>query len=176
MRTLDAWPYRLEPLVAAHAPQMFAVLSDPAIYEFENAPPVSEELLAQRYQRLESRGPADGSEQWFNWAIRLPDESLAGYVQATVRPDGTALVAYELNSRYWRQGIATRTVQAMLDALHDPYGVTLYVAVLKASNFRSEGLLRKLGFAPASVAQIQQYRDEPDEMVMVHPLADFRHA
>lgn len=173
MRTLDASPYRLEPLVAAHAPQMFAVLSDPAIYEFENAPPVSEELLAQRYQRLESRGPADRSELWLNWAIRLPDNELAGYVQATVLTDGTALVAYELNSRYWRQGIATCSVQAVLDALHEQYGVSHCFAVLKAKNFRSEGLLRKLGFAPASAAQIQQYRDE---MVVVRPLADFRHA
>jgi hypothetical protein len=33
----------LEPQTACHAPEMFKVLSDPAIYEFENNPPQSEE-------------------------------------------------------------------------------------------------------------------------------------
>lgn len=33
---------------------MFSVLSDPAIYEFENKPPTSEKWLAHRYERLES--------------------------------------------------------------------------------------------------------------------------
>jgi hypothetical protein len=38
----------LEPQVAAHAAEMFRVLGDPAIYEFENAPPESEAWLARR--------------------------------------------------------------------------------------------------------------------------------
>lgn len=90
---------QLEPLQAEHADAMFEVLSDPAIYEFENAPPASREWLRARYQRLALGGPADGSERWLNWVIRLPDGALAGYVQATVFPSGLALVAYELNSR-----------------------------------------------------------------------------
>ena len=71
MRALNAGLCSLEPLVAAHAAQMFEVLSDPAIYEFENEPPRSPELLAQRYERLESRRSTDGAEQWLNWVIRL---------------------------------------------------------------------------------------------------------
>ena len=45
MRTIVAWRCTMEPQVAAHAREMFALLSDPAIYEFENAPPVTEEWL-----------------------------------------------------------------------------------------------------------------------------------
>lgn len=41
----------LEPQVAAHASEMFDVLSDPAIYEFENEPPPSEAWLVERYAR-----------------------------------------------------------------------------------------------------------------------------
>jgi [ribosomal protein S5]-alanine N-acetyltransferase len=171
MRAIPGPRYVLEPQLAAHAREMFAVLSDPAIYEFENAPPVSEQWLEERYRRLESRGPDDGSELWLNWVIRLPNRELAGYVQASVLGQGVAMIAYELNSRYWRQGIGSSAVQAVMDELAEVYGVRDFVAVLKAANYRSGGLLQKLGFAVASEAQCLQYRDEADELVMVKPLS-----
>ena len=167
MRTITAPPYVLEPQVAAHAEEMFAVLADPAIYEFENAPPPDEEWLRKRYERLESRGPSDGSQQWLNWVIRLPGGELAGYVQATVLYDRAAYVAYELNSQYWRQGIGSSAVLAVLQELQDQYGVAVFLAVLKAKNYRSEGLLRKLGFVTASEEQAALHRDGPDELVLV---------
>lgn len=148
---------------------MFRVLADPAIYEFENEPPPSEAWLTERYRRLESRGSADGSEHWLNWVVRLPAGELAGYVQATVLPDGVSLIAYELNSRHWRQGIGRSAVQAMLDELLAQYGVHSFVAVLKARNFRSEALLRRLGFVPADAAEAARYCDEADERVMLRP-------
>ena len=169
MRTIAAPPSVLEPQIAAHAREMFTVLSDLAIYEFENGPPIDEEWLRMRYERLESRGSNDGTQQWLNWVIRLPHSRLAGYVQATVFPDRTAYVAYELNSQYWRQGIGSSAVQAVLRELHDQYGVATYIAVLKARNYRSEALLRKLGFVPASEEQAVRHRDEPDELVLVKP-------
>ena len=52
MRTIAAPPFVLEPQLAAHAHEMFTVLSDPAIYEFENTPPIDEEWLRKRYERL----------------------------------------------------------------------------------------------------------------------------
>lgn len=167
MRRLVAQGCVLEPQMAAHAREMFDVLSDPAIYEFENAPPPSLAWLEQRYARLESRASGDGSERWLNWVIRIADGTLAGYVQATVLPTGVAFVAYELASRHWRQGLGSAAVNALLEALHADYAVHTYVAVLKARNHRSEGLLRKCGFVPASAEDLRAYRDEPDEAVMV---------
>lgn len=169
MRTLVASCGTLEPLVAAHAPEMFEVLGDPAIYEFENEPPPSQEWLAHRYELLESRGSGDGTEHWLNWVIRLPGGRLAGYVQATVLPSKVSYVAYELNSRHWRQGIGRSAVQAMVEELRVQYGVHTLVAVLKAANFRSSGLLRSLGFVAASPAQAQAFGAEPDEVVMTRP-------
>ena len=167
MKTLTASHCILEPLVAAHAHEMFPVLSDPAIYEFENLPPISEEWLTERYQRLESRSSGDGTERWLNWVIRLPSGKLAGFVQATVLPDQTSFVAYELNSLYWRQGIGSSAVGEVLRELQENYGVKIFVAVLKAKNYRSEGMLRKLGFVQAREEEEARYRDEPDEFVMV---------
>ena len=111
---------------------MFAVLSDPAIYEFENEPPPSEEWLAKRYAKLETRVSQDGDEQWLNWVVRLPEGELAGYVQATVLQSGKAYVAYEFASRFWRQGIGSSAVEAMLNELETQYGVQEFMAVLSS--------------------------------------------
>lgn len=167
MKSLAASHCVLEPLVAAHAREMFSVLADPAIYEFENSPPINEEWLTERYNCLESRSSGDGTEQWLNWVIRLPGGRLAGYVQATVLPDHTSFVAYEINSQYWRQGVGSSAVGVVLQELQEEYGVKMFVAVLKAKNYRSEGMLRKLGFVQAGKEEEARYRDETDEIVMV---------
>jgi ribosomal-protein-alanine N-acetyltransferase len=171
MRTVEASLCTLEPQVAAHADRMFGVLSDPAIYEFENQPPASAAWLAQRYARLEQRRSADGSQIWLNWVVRLAGGELAGYVQATVLRSGTALVAYELASRHWRQGIGRCAVLAMLEELQSGYGVRLFAAVLKAANHRSLGLLRSLGFQAGTESQRIEFGADADELAMVRPAA-----
>ena len=114
MRVITTDHLTLEPQTAAHAEEMFAVLSDPAIYEYENEPPQSLEWLRTRFTKLETRLSADGDEQWLNWVIRLPTSELIGYVQATVRREGRAAIAYELSSAYWGRGLARQAVQAMI--------------------------------------------------------------
>jgi len=174
MHTLSTSLCILEPLVAAHAHEMFFVLSDAAIYEFENEPPPSEAWLADRYARLESRVSTDGTQAWLNWAVRLPSGELAGYMQATVLPSRAALVAYELASRFWRKGIGSSAVSTTLEELRSNYSVRLFVAVYKAANNRSQGLLRRLGFHPASAQHVVEFGAEPDELVMVKPVATLR--
>ncbi|MCE9634311.1 MAG: GNAT family N-acetyltransferase [Planctomycetes bacterium] len=171
MRTLDTAICTLEPQTVAHAREMFAVLSDPAIYEFENEPPVSEQWLSERFARLERRTSTDGQQLWLNWVVRLPSGELTGYVQATVLRSGAALVAYELGSRFWRKGIGRSAVSALLDELQSRYGVHLFAAVLKSANFRSLALLHSLGFRPASPAQAIEFGADPDETTMVKPAA-----
>jgi len=165
MRLLRTARFVLEPQVAAHADAMFELLSDPAIYEYENAPPQSREWLRERYRKLESRRSGDGHEGWLNWVIRLPAGELAGYVQATLHADGRASIAYELGSRFWGQGIASEAVQAMLAELAATYGVRRVTAVFKRSNVRSQRLLARLRFAPAEPPDLGIEID-PDERVM----------
>jgi len=166
MRALAATLCTLEPQVAAHATEMFAVLSDPSIYEFENAPPESAAWLFERFTKLETRTSADGSELWLNWVVRLPCGALAGYTQATVLPTGVAFIACELASRYWRRGLGSCAVAAMIDELAGTYGVHTALAVLKARNFRSLAWLRHLGFCAGTVGCIADTDVQPDELVM----------
>ena len=105
MNTLRTPLCVLEPQVVAHAEEMFVVLCDPAIYQFEGVPPPSVERLAAGYRRRESRLSPDGQEQWLNWVVRrLPGGEATGYVQATVLAGGVSYVGYEFASRFWRQG------------------------------------------------------------------------
>jgi ribosomal-protein-alanine N-acetyltransferase len=166
MRVLRTGDLALEPQVAAHAEEMFEVLSDPALYEYENGPPASLNWLRTRFGKLESRRSADGSERWLNWVIRLPSSGLAGYVQATVYGDGRAAIAYVLGSRHWGQGLASRAVRAMLEELVARYGVRTFTAELKRENHRSMRLLERLGFMAAPLDLAARVPVEPDEVLL----------
>jgi RimJ/RimL family protein N-acetyltransferase len=167
MNTLIAALCSLEPQEASHACEMFKVLSDPAIYEFENEAPQSEAWLVARFKRLESRRSPDGTELWLNWVVRLLSGELAGYVQATVLEDGLCYLAYELSSKYWRKGLGRSAVTAVLQELGSSYQVGKVVAVLKTRNFRSHALLLNLGFSHASEEVISLVKPEADEVLML---------
>jgi [ribosomal protein S5]-alanine N-acetyltransferase len=166
MRVIETGSLTLEPQTAAHAQEMFAVLSDPAIYEYENEPPPSLEWLRARFTKLESRRSANGHEQWLNWVIRLPTSELAGYVQATVDPNGRAAIAYELSSAYWGRGLARLAVQAMISELVKRHQVRILTAVFKRKNLRSMRLLERLGFSPTSAEWHRKHQVEPGELLM----------
>jgi [ribosomal protein S5]-alanine N-acetyltransferase len=171
MRSVAAQSLTLEPQAAAHAPEMFAVLSDPAIYEYENAPPASLEWLRARFEKLESRRSADGREQWLNWVIRLPGTGLVGYVQATVRADGSAGIAYELASAHWGKGLGRQAVSAMMRELAAYHHATSFTAVAKRANLRSTRLLERLGFVSGGEEMRSRLGVEEDEVLMVRAVA-----
>ena len=166
MRAIETPALTLVPQVAAHADRMFAVLSDPAIYEYENEPPASLDGLRTRFAALESRESRDGEEQWLNWVIRLPTSVLIGYVQATVHRDGRAGIAYVLASPYWGRSLAFRAVDAMLGELAARHAVHHFTAVLKRRNLRSRRLLDRLGFSLAPPALHRELGAEADEWLM----------
>ena len=167
IRPLETPRLVLEPQVAAHADEMFVVLSDPAIYEFENAPPVSVEALRERYRALEARRSPDGRQLWLNWTVRLKEGDAAiGYVQSTVLPDAAALVAYEFNSAWWGRGLAGEAVAAAMLELRQHLGVTRFGAVFKTANERSRRLLARLGMRPAVGGQFPSALAEADESAM----------
>jgi [ribosomal protein S5]-alanine N-acetyltransferase len=169
-RGVEAEGLRLEPQVAAHAAEMFAVLSDPAIYEYENEPPATAEGLRQRFAALESHRSPNGCELWLNWVVRAEGEGLIGYVQATVAQDRRSTIAYEFGSRWWGRGFGRRAVDAMLGELVAQHGVRHCTAVLKQENLRSFHLLRRVRFTLATPAQHVARGVEADEWLMQRDL------
>jgi RimJ/RimL family protein N-acetyltransferase len=147
MRRLAGDGLRLEPQVAAHAAELFAVLNDPELYRYtDDDPPVSEAALRDRLIRLEARRSPDGGEQWLNWVVRVGDGRVAGYVQATIAQNGEAEIGYVIGRGFWRRGIGAEAVRTMLGELAAGYGVSGVTANVSATNAASLALLSKLGF------------------------------
>lgn len=172
MRLLHTPNLTLEPQLAMHAAEMFGVLSDAAIYEFESEPPQSLEGLRERYAELESRRSPNGREMWLNWVVRRPGAGLIGYVQATLREHDRSLIAYEFGSAYWGRGWASEAVDAMIRELGARYGIREIGAILKCKNLRSLRLLQRNGFERAS-ATIESAREiERDEQLMLRRIGN----
>ena len=170
-RRIESPRLTLEPQRATHAEAMFEVLCDPAIYEHENAPPKSLQFLRERYAKLESRRSVDGRELWLNWVLcERSAGALIGYVQATVRPDGHALVAYELASAHWGRGLGSEAVAALIDELRLQFGVHTVLAVFKRSNRRSRRLLEGLGFSAARAEDPLPWSADADEDLLMRRL------
>ena len=157
---------RLEPLVAAHAEEMFAPLSSSAIYDYTHGqPPLSAATLRERYVRLEAGRSADGRQQWLNWIVRLNSGRCAGYVQATIYPGRTADFAYAFAPEYWGQGVAFEACQAALPHLFGALGVTALFATVDPQNSRSIRLLNRLRFVEVTPAHYPHGEVEPNDRV-----------
>src|SRR5687768_12915200 len=133
----------LEPLVADHAGVLFDPLQDDALYAFiPEEPPTSADALAERYRSLETRRSPDGREFWLNWAVRRRgDGDYVGTVQATVLPDGTALIAYTVFTRFQRRGYAVEACRALIAYLEGDLGATTLVAEIDTRNVASIALV-----------------------------------
>ncbi len=157
----------LEPRTAAHAEAMFAVLAEPALYEFiEEDPPASVELLRQRFARSESRRSPDGSQRWLNWVVRDETLQLAGQVQATLAADLQTHIAYVFGSACWGRGIATAAVAQMLDSVAAEFGVTHFFVVAERRNGRSVRLAERLGFAEVSAEFAARQSTAPHDVLL----------
>ena len=121
----------LEPLSVEHAPAMVEALVDPSLYEYTGGEIPSLTVLENRYSRQAVGHSADGSQWWLNWVVSNRDSGKAvGFVQATVRDDGSSLVAdiaWVISPKWQGQGIASEAAQAMVAWLRS-HGVHRFTA------------------------------------------------
>jgi ribosomal-protein-alanine N-acetyltransferase len=138
----------LEPVAARHADEMFAQLSDARLYaHVPQDPPVSLAAVRDRYARLSTRRSPDGGELWLNWVTRdRVDGACRGTLQATVRRDASAYIAYEVLPLFWRQGLGREACARMIAWLIDELGVQRFEAEVDSLNVASLRLLEHLGF------------------------------
>lgn len=139
---------RLEPLTVEHAAEVFETMRDPRLYEFvPHAPPENLSELETRFRRLTVRGSPCRDEQWLNWILRLRSTNACiGRVEATVRLDHRAFLAYELGTAHQGQGLATEACAAMIAHLFETYPLDELAAEIDTRNEPSRRLLERLGF------------------------------
>lgn len=136
----------LEPVNAWHGEPLFAGMKDPLLYTYtSDEPPLSVSALSRRYESLEARRSPDGGQLWLNWAVLERAGGYAGLMQATVRGDGTSLVAWRIFTSHQRKGIAAEAAVAMLDHIAQ-IGCTIAIAYVDTRNTASSRLAEKLGF------------------------------
>jgi RimJ/RimL family protein N-acetyltransferase len=166
MSLIESATLRLEPLVAAHADEMFGPMSAAAIYAYiPEQPPVSVAALRQRYQQLERGHSASGRERWLNWIVRLGSGQCAGYVQATIHPASTADFAFVFAPEHWGRGVAFEACRAAIPSLAGDFGVRALFATVDSRNVRSMSLLRRLGFQQALAEAYPRGEVEPGDRV-----------
>jgi RimJ/RimL family protein N-acetyltransferase len=168
MQTIITARLELAPLTQAHAEPMFALLADPKIYRYlDFGPSASLDQLRAVYAQRETRTSHDGRQIWLNWVLRIRDEDLIGYVQASIDAPGNAWVGYALASRYWARGYAREAAGAMIDHLAKDYGITTYKAAVDANNLRSIRVLKKLSFRPAIFEDLHPYKSLSSDRMFV---------
>lgn len=143
------WPAReklhserlvLEPLRIGHATEMVAVLADPGMYEFIGGEPPTEADLVARYARQTSR------RDWLNWILRQRSTGeVVGTVQATLKDERTAELAWVVSSRFRGEGYGREATAAVLDWL-SRNGIELFQANIHPDHGASGAVARRLGF------------------------------
>lgn len=140
----------LEPLVEAHAPELFLVLSDPVIKASESGIPSSVDVL-----RAQIRLQTDLREQGnalckLCWGIRLMSGELVGVVDARNLADASSVISCLLASAHWKKGYASEAVKAVMHELSIQHRVREFYAVIRKQNQGGHRLLRRLGYTLAS--------------------------
>jgi [ribosomal protein S5]-alanine N-acetyltransferase len=152
---LDTARLWLDPLRKSHAAVLFPLLQDARIYRYmPQDPPESLAALEERYRNLESRLSPAGDEAWLNWVVRLKSSSqFAGWVEATVLSDGTAMLAYVFFPDFWGCGYAAEACRRVLQVLFYDYAVSAVLAEVDTRNTASMRLLESLNFSRTGYRQ-----------------------
>ena len=167
---IESRSLRLEPLLAAHAEEMFGPMSAAAIYDYmPGRPPTSISTLRERYAQLERGWSADGSERWLNWVVRLNSRECVGFVQATIYPQLTADFAFAFAPAQWGRGVAFEACSAILPYIGRDFAVRELFATVDPRNFRSIRLLQRLGFLGVQSVRYPHGEVAPNDRVFMLP-------
>lgn len=90
-----------------------------------------------------------GNEDYYVWAIVLKENGKApiGSISAEIQNDkiDKAHIGYCIGRRWWRRGITSETLRAVIDFLFDEVGVQRVEARHDANNPNSGAVMRKCG-------------------------------
>lgn len=136
----------LRQAIREDADAVFAVFSDSKVTQFHNLDTFTHPNQAIEVIERRARGFTNGRE--IRWAIaRKPDNYVIGSCGFSWDKEANvAEVGYELTSQFWRQGMMSEALSAILNYGFEIEGVQLAIARVMLGNVASKRLLEKLGF------------------------------
>ena len=125
---------------------ILAIFSDPNVTKFHDLDTFTN--LDQARGVIERRAKGFESNRGIRWGITLkPQDKLIGSCGFTWdREASAAEVGYELASQFWRQGIMSEALRAILNYGFEIEGMQFVIAEIMLENEASRRLLKKLGF------------------------------
>ncbi|MBD3880619.1 GNAT family N-acetyltransferase [Phormidium tenue FACHB-886] len=144
----------LRATVPSDAEALFRVFADPAVIRYHDLePPTQPEQMQRLIQRWTDRFK---SGQGIRWGIvRQGDRMPIGSCGYSYRTPFRAEIGYELAQAYWRQGIMSEALKAMLQYGFETLDLRRIEAMVMLDNVASAGLLKKLGFVEEGI--LRQY-------------------
>ena len=148
--TLQSPRLDLTPMVQRDAPDLFALLRDPALHEFStDPPPAHRDEVQERIRRWETRRSPTQDDLWLNWTLRLKQSGLAvGYIQATVY-EYAAELAWVIGAPFQRQGYATEAAQRVARWALDYFKVAELRASIHPDHIASQRVAANVGLQPS---------------------------
>ena len=139
----------LEPLRLEHEAELAPGLADLGLHAFTGGEPDSPpELHARIARQVRGRSP-DGRDVWMNWVLRDGRE-VVGTVQATIRPDGVAEVAWVVFTAFQGRGYAREAAAALVEWLLASGRAHAVVAHIHPDHAASAAVARAAGLAPTA--------------------------
>jgi ribosomal-protein-alanine N-acetyltransferase len=152
----------LRHILPGDAEALFAILSDDEAMEFYgNEPHQSLDDTKELIRQIEERY---ARKEALRWGITFQGEDrLIGSCSIFHFDEGfdCAETGYELNRAFWRKGIMTEAMSAILTFGFSELGLHRIEAIIDMANERSKGLLLKLGFTyEGNLRQRFPFRDQ----------------
>lgn len=130
-----------------HAPALFKNFSNPTLLQYYGSEPMTE--VGQAEKLVHHFNSSYEAKRGIRWAILLKDEQhFVGTIGLNLLSMGMkrAEIGYEIHPDYWRSGITSEALQAVLTYSFKELGLHRMGAVTFLENSASIGLLEKFGF------------------------------
>jgi ribosomal-protein-alanine N-acetyltransferase len=155
------------------AKAVFTVFSDPVVTQFHDLDTFTK--MEEAVEVIERRAKRFADGRGIRWGIaRQLDDVVIGSCGFTWdKPAHSAEIGYELASPFWRQGIMTEALQAILEFGFEEMSLRFVAAEVMLDNIASRNLLKKLGFERQGVLKQHgfwkgQYHDL-EQFVLTRP-------
>lgn len=158
----------LRTIELADAPVLFSYWSDPMVARYMNIKPF--EKLEQATEMIGLLNQLAQQEQAVRWAIvRKRDQLVMGSCGFNNwdKENRRAEIGYELGQHFWRQGIMTEVLSAMVAYGFAKMELNRIQALVEPANKASLQLLQKLGFQQEGILrQYERVKEQYIDLIM----------